>query len=273
MNRNIWIGTLIAIALALFLMQITAALTGHRLTPIDAIKELLRQVDKQAAESLPRPEPSGRQPESASFPSSWHDATQKMYQIWSVSPRTFYCGCQYSDRRPDHASCGYTDPSMGERSWRTEAEHVVPASWIGAGRACWSHGRDHCESSDSAFQVAAFDLHNLRPAIGYVNLKRSDYRFGIVRGEPRHFGECDFEVFDQVAEPPVSTRGDVARITFYMMTTHGVQVPDDMIPMLKRWAQEDPVSALECQIDARIAATQGNHNPYVSRSCSSSPGR
>lgn len=270
MNRNIWIGIFISVALALFLMQVTAALTGHRLTPVDAIKELIRQAEKQAADSLPANKRNGSQPPKAHFPGSWGDAKQKMYKVWSIAPKTFYCDCRYGQEGVDHSSCGYSDSSMGERSRRTEAEHVVPASWIGAGKACWSNGREYCEANDKAFQDAAFDLHNLRPAIGYVNLMRSNYQLGIVRGEQRQFGACDFEVFDQVAEPPVSVRGDVARIHFYMMATHGVRIPDQIIEVMKRWHHADPVSDLECAIDARIAGVQGNHNPYVRQQCASS---
>ncbi|MCC1496746.1 endonuclease [Alcanivorax sp. 1008] len=270
MNRNVWIGVLIAVALSLFLMQITAAVTGHRLTPVDAIKELIRQVQRETSESLPNWKPTPPIRQHVRYPNTWTDAKTKMYRIWEVSPRTFYCGCKYESRQPDLAGCQYTDSSMGQRSWRTEAEHIVPASWIGAGRSCWESGRDYCESNDPDFQKAAFDLHNLRPAIGYVNLKRSNYRFGIVRGEPRHFGQCDFEVYDQVVEPPLTVRGDVARVHFYMMTTHRVLIPDDMISMLKRWDQEDPVSDVECLIDTRIEAVQGNRNPYVARGCATS---
>jgi deoxyribonuclease-1 len=38
-------------------------------------------------------------------------------------------------------------------------------------------------------------------------------------------------------------------------------------PLFDAWDREDPVDAWECERDRRIAALQGNHNPFVIAAC------
>jgi len=62
------------------------------------------------------------------------------------------------------------------------------------------------------------DLHNLYPALASINRARSNYVFGEIPGEPREFGDCDFERDRdrRVAEPRPIAHGNVARAIFYM---------------------------------------------------------
>lgn len=192
---------------------------------------------------------------------------------------TLYCACRFDDaKRADLASCGYVAASNPERAARVEVEHVVPASWLGQGRPCWRErlctdrsgrrfkGRECCARIDPGFRAAYNDLHNLWPVIGEVNEQRRHYRFDELPGEPRAFGQCDFEVDHQAhrAEPRPAVRGDIARIHLYMEAVHGVRLSAALRARLMTWDREDPPDAWERERDARIERLQGNRNPLVS---------
>ncbi len=71
------------------------------------------------------------------------------------------------------------------------------------------------------------------PSVGELNADRSARLYGVVAGEERAYGACDFEVIATgegephvrgAAEPMPSIRGDVARVWFYMSEKYGVQM-------------------------------------------------
>ena len=209
-----------------------------------------------------------------STPSSFRRAKGKMYnEVYKDRETTFYCGCKYSKKKPDLQDCNY-DPTKRphrSRAKRTEAEHIVPASWFGQKRPCWrkglcSGGKDNracCEAIDFAFLTAHNDLHNLTPAIGQINALRSNLAYALIPGETRDFGACDFEVDKLRAEPTTTTRGDVARIFFYMEKTYGLTANPQNRRLLETWNQDDPVDEWEVERNKRIKEIQGNGNPFV----------
>lgn len=188
--------------------------------------------------------------------SSYSSTKRRLFEfVVGDRPLTAYCGCRFdAAKRPDHASCGYRPIDDDERANRVEVEHVVPASWIGQGRACWSEaictdskgrafkGRKCCLKVDPVFRRAYNDLHNLWPVIGEINERRQNWRFGEVAGEPRAFGRCDFELDRdaRVVEPRAAIRGDIARIHFYMAEVHGVRLAADQRDLFEIWHREDP---------------------------------
>ena len=192
---------------------------------------------------------------------SFNTAKRHMYAI--DNGRTFYCGCPHQDKVPNLAECGVL--ANGSRSERTEAEHVVPASRLGAGRECWvTGGRDGCLKADPVFKAAHNDLHNLRPAVGAINASRSDHPFGEVKGETRAFGNvCDIEIEDGRVEPPVEVRGDIARVSFYMEWRYGVHWSPGERAMLLAWHEADPVDDDERQRNVAVAERQGVANPWI----------
>jgi deoxyribonuclease-1 len=212
-------------------------------------------------------------------PSSFYQAKQLLYdEVFSDRRRSFYCGCAYgADRDVDLGSCGLQSLRTEERARRIEAEHVFPAYHFGQHRRCWREalctdsqgrpfkGRDCCEEIDPVFRAAHNDLHNLVPAVGAINGDRSNLNWGMVEGEPRAYGACNFEVDRSIrrAEPPDAVMGDIARIYFYMADTYRIRLSDQDRQLLSAWSRLDPVDAAERARDARIAAIQGNHNPYV----------
>ena len=61
------------------------------------------------------------------------------------------------------------------------------AAFLGCGT------RDECRQNSERFNRMEADLHNLWPSRADINQARSNYRFAMIEGELREFGECDFE--------------------------------------------------------------------------------
>ncbi len=199
--------------------------------------------------------------------------------------QTLYCGCPYVRRGRsggdiDREGCGLKARRNERRSDRVEWEHVVPASWFGRERACWTQGHELCVKSDGtpfkgrkcctkrgvdpAFMVAYTDPHNLFPAGGELNGDRSAYPFGTVEGERREYGACDYEMGGRpkVAEPAEGVRGEIARAMLYMSDRHRVDVRMKRDELLN-WNESDPVGAWERERERRIEATTGIRNSYI----------
>lgn len=210
---------------------------------------------------------------------SYREAKRWLFEVVHAGRRTtLYCGCRFdANKRLDPGSCGYRAIRDQERAARAEAEHVIPASWIGQGRACWTKkicrddngkpfgGRDCCEAIDRDYQRAAFDLINLWPALGDLNARRSNFRFAEVPGEGRALGRCDVEIDPdaRTIEPRPAIRGDIARIGLYMADVHGVRLSRHHRQLFEAWRVADPPDAAERERDARIRALQGRGNPLV----------
>ena len=215
-------------------------------------------------------------PESSQIAGDFREAKRWLYEVHGDHRIDFYCGCGFdkSRRKIDSSECGYKVQEDRIRGGRIEAEHVISASWLGKPRACWEarncknsrgetvNGRDCCLATDDGFREAHNDLHNLQPTIGELNKHRSSYPFGEVRGEPRKYGRCDFEV-DRRVEPPPEVRGDIARTAFYMRDRYGVELRGSQAQQLEKWAEADPVDQWERQRNERIARKQGLSNPYI----------
>lgn len=199
-------------------------------------------------------------------------------KVFAVDRRTLYCRCPFdAARRPDLGACGYRISGNAERAGRVEVEHVVPASWIGAGRRCWREkicrdrrgqafkGRKCCLRTDAAFRAAYQDLHNLRPVIGEINDRRRNYRFAVIDGERRAFGRCDFEVdpSSQSVEPRPEIRGDIARISLYMAETHGIRLSPTQRDQFRAWHRADPPDEIERRRSRLISGFQGRGNRFV----------
>jgi len=206
----------------------------------------------------------------ASPPSSFSKAKRIAADLYADRAETFYCACAYSVRTIDPTGCGYQPRKQPKRGARVEWEHVVPAWEVGHQRQCWQEGgRKHCKRTDPVFVRMTSDLHNLVPAVGELNGDRSNFRFGMIEGEPRAYGRCDFEVDFKLrrAEPAPERRGDVARIYFYMRDTYGLRLSRQQQQLFEAWHRSDPVDAAERERDARIERVQGNSNCYVSGGC------
>lgn len=182
--------------------------------------------------------------------------------------QTFYCGCSYQDKVVDLNSCGYRIRKDPRRAGRVEWEHVVPAWAIGHQRQCWQQGgRSHCAKNDPVYAKAEGDLHNLVPAIGEVNNDRGNFRFSVWSRTPRMYGQCrmlvDFK--GRRVQPPEAVRGRIARITFYMVNEYNLNLSAQERRLYCVWAKAYPVDRWEQIRNQRIAAIQGNVNPFIAQ--------
>ncbi|WP_163391440.1 endonuclease [Enterovibrio norvegicus] len=208
-------------------------------------------------------------------PQSFSKAKRLAQKIYLDHPTSFYCGCdiQWQGKKgvPELDTCGYQVRKQMKRANRIEWEHVVPAWQFGHQRQCWQDGgRKNCGKTDLTFRLMEADLHNLVPAIGEVNGDRSNFRFSQWNGDKGAFyGQCKMKVdFKQrVAEPPAQSRGAVARIYQYMNGQYDFRLASAQKKLMNAWDKTYPVTGWECERDRRIAATQGNHNPFVKAAC------
>ena len=205
--------------------------------------------------------------------------------IYLDHPVDLYCGCAYTPNKTksggviDASSCGYKPRKNKKRGKVLEWEHIVPAAYFGSNLTCWKtgnkkcvrpagkllKGRECCSKVNPSFKRIEADLHNLAPAVGELNGDRSNLPYGIVFGEPRRYGSCDFAIGGKpkVTEPRPAIRGDVARVWLYMADTYNLKITAQQKAMFQQWSKDDPVDDRERARDRRIEGAQGNRNPFV----------
>lgn len=214
-------------------------------------------------------------PSAAKAPTSFSAAKRVAADLYHTHPVTFYCGCDISwhGRKgvPNLKSCGYQVRKQPKRAARIEWEHVVPAWQFGHQLQCWQKGgRKQCSRHDTQFKKMEADLHNLTPAIGEVNGDRSNYNFSQWNGNSgASYGQCSMQIdFKQRrAMPPVRARGAIARTYLYMNQRYKFKLSKQQQQLMAAWNKTYPVTSWECERDNRIAAIQGNHNPFVLQAC------
>ena len=210
---------------------------------------------------------------------SFRLAKNKVYQINTVSKRTFYCGCAYDERRIAQDTCAFTTTRFSKRAARTEVEHIVPVHAFGQSFNAWRDGDPSCVDRQGKrfkgrrcatkvaplFRRMSADLYNLRPVVGALNALRSNLRMGEVEGEIRSFGRCDVEIEYGVFEPPDDIKGDIARTYLYMDSAYpgrGI-LGRKQRQLMDVWHRLDPVSRSEQSWAETIRTIQGNVNPYI----------
>ena len=213
---------------------------------------------------------------------SFSKAKKVMYsKVYSNQGITFYTNCEWSKKKVDLASCGLENAfpkKHMKRASRTEAEHIIPASWMlkknKADRLCVAESKSHkdsprkyCQKHDVEFRNAHNDLVNLRPAVGQINAERSNKPFAEVLSgsKPSTFrgNGKEFKVSSRVAVPDASIRGDIARVAFYMRDTYGVTYSKRQAAIFKEWDKQDAVSEAEILLNKQIKKVQGVGNHYV----------
>ncbi|MCB1189298.1 MAG: endonuclease [Leptospiraceae bacterium] len=215
---------------------------------------------------------------------SFNKAKKKLKELYSDHKITFYCGCTYNDDKtinPD--SCGYIPKKNSKRAKKIEWEHVVPAENFGRSFKEWREGDPECvdrrgksfkgrncaRKVNLKFRYMEADMYNLYPAIGELNMRRSNYSYSMIGGEKREFGRCDFEVEDRKVEPRNEIFGDIARTYFYMNSSypgHGI-ISGKNQKLFEAWDKMDPVDKWECERARRIKSIQGNTNHIVEEAC------
>jgi deoxyribonuclease-1 len=107
------------------------------------------------------------------------------------------------------------------------------------------------------------ELHNLVPSVGELNADRSSLPYGDVPGEPRAYGDCDFEVADGMVEPASGVRGDLARIYLAMDLWYDIGLTSEERAQFEAWSEADPPDMWEDERNERIQAVEGVGNSFV----------
>ncbi|MBE0597579.1 MAG: endonuclease [Desulfuromonadales bacterium] len=207
-----------------------------------------------------------------------------LQEVYADHHLTFYCGSEFDDRgKILFHTGGYQPRKEGERAYRVEWEHIVPAQAFGQSFAEWRDGHPECVDSKGKsfkgrncagkmsipYRYMEADMHNLVPAIGELNGLRSNYSFAMIPGGQSDFGACEMKIEDRKAEPPAAVRGNIARTYFYMDAAYpgrGV-VSNKNRKLFQAWDKADPVDWWECKRSKRVEMLQGNANPFVKDRC------
>ena len=213
---------------------------------------------------------------NAQIASSFSKAKSNLYKkVEGNSGLTFYTNCSWAKKKVDLESCGLQNSFPKKhlkRASRTEAEHIIPASWMyrknGKYRECYTQAkalgentRKYCQKTDKDYRNAHNDLMNLVPAVGQLNGLRSNKPFAEkVSGKKEQTFRGNGKVLvvtSRVVIPDKSIRGDVARVGFYMSDTYGVSYSKRQLSLFKKWDKEDPVSSEEHERNQRVFKVQG----------------
>jgi deoxyribonuclease-1 len=204
---------------------------------------------------------------------SFTTAKNKLYsKVFNNSGETFYCGCDWSDRKTDLKSCdlqSFFPKKQRKRAARTEAEHIIPASWMLKvnkklrqcaidSKAVKDSARKYCQKHDLDYKQAHNDLVNLYPAVGQINADRSNKPFvDVVNTKIKTYGKCDIEIGSRGIVPPSDKKGDIARVAFYMQKKYGVNYSKRQLKIFNEWDKQDPISAQERAHNKRVIQVQG----------------
>ena len=213
----------------------------------------------------------------------YRHANSTLREVYRQLPEpTLYCGCKFDPNRKYASAagdCSFSPADPGKRTdeYKVHWEHVVPAARLGSSRACWQSnycqrengkpygGRSCCRKTDRLFRAMEADLHNLRPAIGEINRHRQDYNFGEIEGGERKYGTCDMEISsaNDVAEPPDSAKGVIARSYLYMDAAYGIELTPEESAQYWQWNRAFPPKGPEIARNEMIRKIQGNPNPFI----------
>lgn len=204
---------------------------------------------------------------------SFKSAKKKLYsKLYNNQGQTFYCSCDWSNRKVDLKSCGlqsFFPKKHRKRALRTEAEHIIPASWFlkkeRKFRQCAidakiekESARKYCQKNDLEYKKAHNDLVNLMPAVGQINAERSNKPFlDNIRNDRKTYGRCDIVIGSRGISPPADKKGDIARVAFYMSETYGVEYSKRQNSLFVMWDKQDPVSIEERLRNRKIVRVQG----------------
>lgn len=168
-------------------------------------------------------------------------------QLYGKGGKTLYCGKRFTAKTTRDLN----------------VEHIFPMSW--ATKALGCRNRSQCRRSSERFNRIEADMHNLYPAIAKINQARSAMAYGMVLGEERRFGNCDFEVDElrRRVEPRRAVRGDIARAMFYMHQQYGLEIYPTQGRLLLQWHRQDPPDAEERRRNDLIDRLQGHRNRFI----------
>ena len=216
--------------------------------------------------------------------SSFTSAKNKLLNnIYYDHRETFYCHASFDENKDITLPVGFTTPAYENRKTVLEIEHAIPAAHFGSNFTEWTVGDPRCVHSDGTsyagracaelvnleFKYMLSDLYNLYPAIGSVNAMRSNYPYTELPNVSDYtFGTCPMKISEGYVEPPVYTRGAIARTYLYFDATYPkYTMPASTRSLMNVWNTLYPVTEWECLRANRIETLQGNSNYFVKRQC------
>jgi endonuclease I len=117
--------------------------------------------------------------------------------------------------------------------------------------------------------VQKSDLHHLFPSDTEMNSVRGNHKFGDV-AVPDKALKCSTVKIgtaaggsEQIFEPPVAHKGNVARALFYFSIRYHLAIDPREEAFLKAWNRLDPVDQAERDRNDAIQKVQGNRNPFI----------
>lgn len=214
-----------------------------------------------------------------------YDGLWDQYKITDIKPREVGTGSAtviwdiYSDKPNATDPYNFTPGTQQCGSYSGEGscynrEHSFPKSWFNDASPMYS------------------DYHHIFPTDGYVNGKRSNYKYGEVSSASwtsqngSKLGTSAIAgIGGPVFEPIDEYKGDVARAYLYMVTRYenllatwngyategtetldGTMFPAVEVPYLRlmiKWHNQDPPSQKEKDRNNGAYSFQGNRNPFV----------
>ena len=119
----------------------------------------------------------------------------------------------------------------------------------------WPRSKSWYPTTDNSYSGAGSDIHAVRPCDSIDNSVRSNKPFGYGNG---------------FYEPADCSKGDVARIIFYMLTRYSetdtlyiVTNVAQSMDLLLDWNALDPVDDIERQRNDVAFSIVGNRNPFI----------
>ena len=193
---------------------------------------------------------------------------------------TFFCEADFSKQEELALPPGVTvrDQQRPQLVWG----HIVPVGSFGPGFSEWAEGHAQCldnkgnvfkglacaEKASVAFRRMRADMYNIYPMMDAVKNFRGDYSFGLVSGVASSFGACEMKIGGRRVEPPVISRGSIARTYKYMAASYPqFSMSSYYSGVMDTWDNIYPVSEWECTRASRIEALQGNENSFVKTPC------
>ena len=185
---------------------------------------------------------------------SFYQAKRHLISKVNNETRTIYCNCPIKKvgqkLTPITNKCGYKprlkmtrSGNVNVRAKRIEWEHIVPASKFGGKLQCWKDGgRENCRRNSKIFKRMEADINNLAPAIGEINVDRSNYRFvNMLPNTPKRYGSCNVKIdfHKKAIEPPKKARKRIAEAYFYMQKMYGLEITGKQEKMFKAWLKNN----------------------------------
>ncbi|MBL4746194.1 MAG: endonuclease [Flavobacteriaceae bacterium] len=182
-------------------------------------------------------------------------------EIYKSHRTTLYCSATFNKLREISLPVGFETTKYIDIAQNLDWEHVVPAQNFGQSFKEWQEGHPSCVKNGKPFkhrdcvelvninyQYMQIDMHNIYPAIASVNRLRSNYNFRMLPDVESNFGSCQMKIFNRKAEPPINSRGQIARSYLYMDKTYKrYNMSDQQKQLMNAWNKMYPPNPWECE--------------------------